>query len=247
MDYKIVLDGFEGPLDLLLSLIEKAKIDIYDIPINIITEQYIEYIYAMEELNLSIASEFIMMAATLLEIKSKMLLPQEVIIVDDEEIEIDPREELIQRLIEYKKYKEVAEELRVSEDIESKVYYKPREDLSQFDDIYEEIQFDLNLLLKSINRIIGRRGLSNITLDVSEIQREEYTLKDCMAELLSKLKLKKSINFEELLSENFSRNEIVTYFLTVLELIRLRKIKVIQEKLNREIIITSRDVDCING
>ena len=227
MDYKIVLDGFEGPLDLLLSLIEKAKIDIYDIPINIVTEQYIEYIYEMEELNLSIASEFIIMAATLLEIKS--------------------REELIQRLIEYKKYKEVAEELRVSEDIESKVYYKPREDLSQFDDIYEEIQFDLKLLLKSINRIIGRRGLGNITLDISEIQREEYTLKDCMKDLLNRLKLKKSINFEELLSENFSKSEIVTYFLTVLELIKLRKIKVIQEKISRELIITSRDVECING
>lgn len=247
MDYKIVLDGFEGPLDLLLSLIERAKIDIYDIPINIITEQYIEYIYAMEELNLSIASEFIMMAATLLEIKSKMLLPQEVIIVDDEEIEIDPREELVKRLIEYKKYKEVAEELRVSEDIESKVYYKPREDLSEFTDIYEDIQFDLNLLLKSINRIISRRGMKNITLDVSEIQREEFTLKDCMDELLSKLKFKKQINFEDLLSENFSRNEIVAYFLSVLELIRLRRIKVFQEKMDRELIITSRDVDCIDG
>ena len=247
MDYKIVLDGFEGPLDLLLSLIERAKIDIYDIPINIITEQYIEYIYAMEELNLSIASEFIMMAATLLEIKSKMLLPQEVVIVDDEEIEIDPREELIQRLIEYKKYKEAAEELRVSEDIESKVYYKPREDLSNFDDIYEDIQFDLKLLLKSINRIIGRRGMGNITMDISEIQREEFTLKDCMDELLIKLKLKNRIIFEDLLSENFSRNEIVTYFLSVLELLKLRKIKVIQEKMDRELIITSRDVDCING
>lgn len=247
MDYKIVLDGFEGPLDLLLSLIERAKIDIYDIPINIITEQYIEYIYAMEELNLSIASEFIMMAATLLEIKSKMLLPQEVIIVDDEEIEIDPREELVKRLIEYKKYKEVAEELRVSEDIESKVYYKPREDLSEFTDIYEDIQFDLNLLLKSINRIIGRRGMKNITLDISEIQREEFTLKDCMDELLDKLKLKNRIIFEELLSENFSRNEIVTYFLSVLELIKLRRIKVIQEKIDKELIITSRDVECING
>jgi segregation and condensation protein A len=247
MDYKIVLDGFEGPLDLLLSLIERAKIDIYDIPINIITEQYIEYIYAMEELNLSIASEFIMMAATLLEIKSKMLLPQEVVIVDDEEIEIDPREELIQRLIEYKRYKEAAEELRVSEDIESKVYYKPREDLSNFDDIYEDIQFDLKLLLKSINRIIGRRGMGNITMDISEIQREEFTLKDCMDELLFKLKLKNRIIFEDLLSENFSRNEIVTYFLSVLELLKLRKIKVIQEKMDRELIIISRDVDCING
>lgn len=241
MDYKIVLDEFQGPLDLLLSLIEKAKIDIYDIPINIITEQYIEYIYSMDELNLSIASEFILMASTLLEIKSRMLLPQEVMLVDEIEIEIDPREELVRRLIEYKKYKEAAEELRVSEDIESKVYYKPKEDFSSYEDIYVDITFDLNLLLKSLNNIISRRGKGKITLDISEIHREEYTLKDCIEEVLLKLKINKIISFEELLSENSSRNEIITYFLSLLELIRLRQVEVTQDNMHTDIIITIRD------
>lgn len=241
MDYKIVLDEFQGPLDLLLNLIEKAKIDIYNIPINIITEQYIEYIYSMEELNLSIASEFILMASTLLEIKSRMLLPQEVIVVDEIEIEIDPREELVIRLIEYKKYKEAAEELRVSEDIESKVYYKPKEDLSNYEDVDDDIIFDLNLLLKSLNNIIARRGRGKITLDISEIHREEYTLKDCIEEVLLKLRFNKVISFEELLSENSSRNEIIAYFLSVLELIRLKKVEVIQDKMYTDLIITRRD------
>lgn len=244
MDYKIVLDEFQGPLDILLNLIEKAKIDIYDIPINIITEQYIEYIYSMDELDLGIASEFILMASTLLEIKSRMLLPQEVILVDEIEIEIDPREELVRRLIEYKKYKEAAEDLRVSEDIESKVYYKPKEDLSNYEDVYEEITFDLKLLLKSLNNIITRRGKAKFTLDITEILREEYRLTDCIESVLSRLKIKRTISFEDLLSENSSRNEIITYFLSILELIRLRQVNVIQDKIHTELIITIRDEVC---
>ncbi len=247
MEYKIVLDAYEGPLDLLLNLISKAKVDIYDIPINIITEQYLEYIYSMEELNLSIASDFILMAATLLEIKSKMLLPQEVLVVDDEEIEIDPREELVRRLIEYKKFKEAAEELRISENIESGVYYKPREDFTDYDYDYEDIQFDLKLLLKSLNNIIKRRGIVKDSLDIREIHREEYTLTDCINEIIESLKEKQIINFEEFLGENSSKNEIIAYFLSVLELVKLKKINVIQDKINMEIIITSRDEDCIDG
>ncbi len=244
MDYKIVLDAFEGPLDLLLSLISKAKVDIYDIPINIITHQYLEYIYSMEELDLSIASDFLLMAATLLEIKSKMLLPGEVIIVDDEEIEVDPREELVRRLIEYKKYKEAAEELRVSENIELGVYYKPKEDFADYDYTYDDIEFDLNLLLKSLNNIIKRRGIIRESLDIREIHREEYRLEDCIDEITMSLKLKNKINFEDLLSENSTRNEVVAYFLSILELIRLGRINVTQDKLYHDIIITSRDGDC---
>lgn len=247
MEYNIVLDAYEGPLDLLLNLISKAKVDIYDIPINIITEQYLEYIYSMEELNLSIASDFILMAATLLEIKSKMLLPQEVLVVDDEEIEIDPREELVRRLIEYKKFKEAAEELRISENIESGVYYKPREDFTDYDYDYEDIQFDLKLLLKSLNNIIKRRGIVKESLDIREIHREEYRLTDCINEIIESLKEKQIINFEEFLGENSSKNEIIAYFLSVLELVKLKMINVIQDKINMDIIITSRDEDCIDG
>lgn len=242
MEYKIVLDTFEGPLDLLLSLIEKAKIDIYDIPINIVTEQFINYIYAMEEMNLEIASEFLVMAATLLEIKSKMLLPHEKIIEEDEEIEIDPREELVRRLIEYKRYKEAAKELRLSEDIESKVYYKPREDLSLYEeDIEYDLRFDLELLVKSINKIISRRGIGEISLDITEIHREEYSLEECMDEVLSLLSMKNRIKFEDLLREDSSKNEIIAYFLSILELIRLKRISVYQDDMLMDLFITSRE------
>lgn len=244
MDYKIVLDAYEGPLDLLLNLINKAKVDIYDIPIVLITEQYIEYIYSMEELDLTIASEFILMAATLLEIKSRMLLPQEVVVVDDEEIGIDPREELVRRLIEYKKYKEAAEELRISVNSESGVYYKPKEDFGDYDYEYEDIQFDLNLLLKSLNNIIARRGIEKRSLDIRAIHREEFKLTDCINDIMTSLKFKTSINFEELLSENSSKNEIVAYFLSILELIRLKQISVFQDKMYMDIIISCRDEDC---
>ena len=176
-----------------------------------------------------------------------MLLPQEVLVVDDEEIEIDPREELVRRLIEYKKFKEAAEELRISENIESGVYYKPREDFTDYDYDYEDIQFDLKLLLKSLNNIIKRRGIVKDSLDIREIHREEYTLTDCINEIIESLKEKQIINFEEFLGENSSKNEIIAYFLSVLELVKLKKINVIQDKINMEIIITSRDEDCIDG
>src|SRR5690606_16700831 len=139
MGYKVAIEAYEGPLDLLLGLIQKHEIDIYDIPINIITEQFLEYIDTMEELNLEVTSEFIVMAEKLVEIKSKMLLAKEKIVEDGIEKEIDPRDELVQRLIEYKDYKGVAEKLKESESNESKVYYKPREDLTVFDDPIEEL------------------------------------------------------------------------------------------------------------
>src|SRR5574344_16979 len=119
MDYKIMIDVFEGPMDLLLHLIEKAEIDIYDIPINLIAEQFLDYIRQMEELNLDITSDFLVMAATLLEIKSKMLLPKDKVPEDESFVEEeDPRMELVSRLVEYKKYKDAAEELRLMETIQ---------------------------------------------------------------------------------------------------------------------------------
>ena len=131
MDYKIMLDAFEGPMDLLLHLIDKAEIDIYDIPISHIAEQFLDYIRHMEDINLGVTAEFLVMAATLLEIKSKMLLPNKSTSdnIQIEMEEIDPRAELVRRLVEYKKYKNAAEELRLFEILQSKVYYKPKEDL----------------------------------------------------------------------------------------------------------------------
>ena len=241
MGYNITVAAYEGPLDVLLSLIQKSEIDIYDIPINIVTEQFLEYIEGMEEINLEVTSEFLVMAATLLEIKSKMLLPQEKIVEDGIEIEIDPRDTLVQRLIEYKLYKEIAEKLKISEAIESKVYFKPREDLSIYNDPIEELgKLDLSQIVKTINNIISRNIIENKMLSIEEINREEYTLDECMEEIKIKLLNNNKIIFSDLLSKNTSKEEIITYFLSLLELIKLKSVYVYQDASFSDLIIKKR-------
>ena len=241
--YKIMIDAFEGPMDLLLHLIDKAQIDIYDIPINHITEQFIQYIYHMEELNLDIASDFLVMAATLVEIKSKLLLPYE---KQDSSLqlemeELDPRAELVRRLVEYKKYKAVSEELRLFEDVQSKIYYKPREDLFNYDENEFELEgLDINLLLKSISKIIKKRSKSDRVLTINEIQRDEYTLEQCIKDIQNILKIELRLKFSNLIDENSTRKEIIVCFLSILELIRMKEIKVIQEEDFSDLIIIRR-------
>ncbi|TJX16265.1 segregation/condensation protein A [Tissierella creatinini] len=241
MGYKVELEAYEGPLDLLLSLIQKNEIDIYDIPINMITEQFLESIKDMEELNLEVTSEFLLMAATLLEIKSKMLLPKEKIVEEGVEIEIDPREVLVQRLIEYKLYKEAAEKLKISELIESRVYYKPREDLSIYKDPFEELsKIDLSHLVKAISNIIAKNSVKHNRIDFNEISRQEYTLDICIDEIRTRLKLNKNILFSQLLSSDITREEIVTYFLSLLELIKMKKVYVEQDSAFTDLTISWR-------
>ena len=238
MDYKVTLESFEGPLDLLLNLISKTKIDIYDIPIHIITQQYMVYIYHMEELDLEIASDFLVMASTLIEIKSKMLLPKEKIVLEGEEFEIDPREELIMQILEYKKFKEVADRLKEFEKEKSKTFYKLKEDLSIYDE--EEInfdEFDLDLLVDALNEMIARRGLDEEKIDLETIKKEEYRISDCIDIIFKKLKEYKSIKFDDLIDINAKKNEIIAYFLSLLELIRTNDIMVKQEGAFSELII----------
>lgn len=233
MEYKIIVDAFEGPMDLLLHLIDKAEIDIYDIPINIIAEQFIEYIQGMEELNLEVTSEFLLMASTLLEIKSKMLLPQEINNSGEqlEMEEVDPRVELIRRIVEYKKYKEAAGELKKSESIYSKMFFKPREELIEYvDDELELKGLSIDMLLKSINKIVKKNEKKIKSLDTNFIQREEYTLEEGIKNIKSKLEDKDILKFSELFNSDISKGEIVIYFLAILELIRSKYINIEQEK-----------------
>ncbi|HZJ99308.1 MAG TPA: segregation/condensation protein A, partial [Tissierellaceae bacterium] len=209
MEYKVVLDSFQGPLDILLNLIEKAKIDIYDIPINIITEQYLDYISQMEEFDLELTSEFLLMASTLLQIKSKMLLPST---KDDDEDETDPREELVLRLLAYKQYKEVASKLREYEEAGLKSFYKPQEDLTQFvdDDDFELGPLNIDSLFKALNKILERRARNLTSLNLEEITRDEFTIEECSESILQQLEFNKKIKFSELLHENSSKYEIVS-------------------------------------
>lgn len=242
MDYKIMLDVFEGPMDLLLHLINKDEIDIYDIPINYIAEQFIQFVHQMEELNLDITSDFLVMAATLLEIKSKMLLPQKITLEDEsmEDVE-DPRAELVRRLIEYKKYKNAAEELRLLEETQYRVFYKPKEDLSDFQDEQLEIEgLKVDFLLKSLNNILAKKTKENNILFVNEIQREEYTLEKCISIIKERIVSEYNLKFSSLIDRESTRSEIITYFLSILELIRMKYINVFQKEDFSDLIISKR-------
>ena len=241
MGYKVVLDSFEGPLDILLNLIERTKIDIYDIPINIITEQYLNYISQMEEFDLDVTSEFLLMASTLLQIKSKMLLPS--VKSDDEEDELDPREELVRRLLAYKQYKEVASRLREYEESGLKSFYKPQEDLTQFvDDDVEFGPLNIDSLFKTLNKILERRGRDLEPLNLEEIVRDEFTIEECSESILQRLEFKNKIKFSELLNDNSSKYEIVSYFLSLLELMRFKGIFVRQDRAFSDIVIIKNDL-----
>jgi segregation and condensation protein A len=243
MEYKIILETFEGPMDLLLHLIDKAEIDIYDIPINEITEQYLDHIKKMEELDLDVTSEFLLMAATLLEIKSKMLLPNEKKL-EGEQLELketDPRFELVQRLLEYKKYKYVSQELQDYEEIQRKVYYKPKEDILVFEKEEEEIEeMDLEKLVEALNNLLRKNKNTITSINMDEIQKEEYTLDESMEKIKIKLEEEEEIKFSNLFDKSSNKKEIVTIFLSILELIRLKYITIMQENNFSEIIINKR-------
>lgn len=244
MDYKIKLDAYEGPLDLLIDLIEKEEVDIYDIPINKITKQYLAYIYDMEELNLEIASEFLIMAATLLQIKSKMLLPKEKKIVEGEEVEIDPREELVKRILAYKQFKLAAEELKELGNLELKAYYKPMEDLTEFMDYKVDIErLDLASLTKALKKIMEARNLDQEDISAGEIRREEYSIVECTETIMEKIQIEKRFKFSSLLSPDTNKQEIISFFLSMLELIRLGYIEALQDKSGSDILILGLNME----
>jgi segregation and condensation protein A len=225
MAYKVKLDIFEGPLDLLLYLIKKNEIDIYDIPIAIITEQYLQYLDLMKVLNLDIAGEFLVMASTLTKIKSRMLLPPSEQ-AEEEEGE-DPRAELIEHLLEYQKYKEAAHQLGSRELLEKDIFVREQreEQLTEMDK--ESIVIEVNLfdLVDALRKIIERKHLSDRFMEVTV---EKILVKDKIVEILQGLKEKQQIIFQSLFDELSTKYEIIVTFLAILELMRLRAVRVFQ-------------------
>ena len=223
--YQVRIENFEGPLDLLLHLIKKNEINIYDIPIALIAQQYLSYIEAMKELNLAVAGEFLVMAATLLQIKSKMLLPVEES-AEDEDDGPDPREELVRRLLEYKTFKAAARQLDTQEKIWREIYSRPaapQQDAPVTDEaMLENIGlFDLVDALQGIlNRNPGKKLL--------EILPDNLTVRDRMNVILEALEGQESIGFEALFDASSHRLLIIVSFLALLELIRLRTVRVYQ-------------------
>ncbi|MBI4685397.1 MAG: segregation/condensation protein A [Nitrospirae bacterium] len=224
--YNIKIPVFEGPFDLLLHLIRENKLDIYDIPIAVITGQYLEYIEMMKELNLDIAGEFLVMAATLIHIKSRMLLPPEEESVSEEQE--DPRLELVNRLLEYQTYKDAALALREKEEEWQNVFR--REAVTEKDENTEEAEpylFDVNLfdLIGAFKNIFEKASP-----DVVEITRAILTVKDKIALITDILETQDTVRFEELFTEDRTRIQIVVTFIALLELIRLGLVRAYQEK-----------------
>jgi len=244
MSIPVKLEAFEGPLDLLLHLIDKNKVNIYDIPILEITEQYLDYIKQMDTKNLEIMSEFLVMAATLIKIKSKMLLPVE---EDEEEEYVDPRQELVDRLLEYKMYKYISEELKDKQMDASRALFKPPTIPVEIADFKEEINVDdllSNLTLAKLHEIfksIVKKQVDKIDPIRSKfgrIEKEEINLSEKFSQIQEYGLLHKTFSFRNLMESQSSRMDIIVTFLGILELIKIGRIKIEQECLFDDIIIT---------
>ena len=243
MGIPVKLEVFEGPLDLLLHLIEKNKIDIYDIPIVEITDQYMDYIHAMEREDLGIMSEFMVMAATLLDIKCRMLLPRE---VNEEGEEEDPRAELVQKLLEYKMYKFMSYELKDKMDEAANVFYKnptiPKE-VAQYREPVDPAQLLAGLTLEKLNAIyksIIRRQedkLDPIRSKFGTIEKEEVSLSDKMIEMREFARTHRKFSFRDLLESQCSKVQVIVTFLSILELMKMGHIHVEEEGLFDDISI----------
>ncbi len=218
---KVKLDIFEGPLDLLIYLIKKDHLNIYDIPIVKVVDQYIQFLELMKLLDINLASEYMVMAANLINIKSKMLLPRE---EEAQAPEEDPREELIRRLLEYEKFKEAAEFLRDKEKQRQKYFKRPSGDSHRTESYIEASIFDLISAFKT--------ALKEVPKDIFfEVVKDEFTVEDKIHDLLHLLVVKEKITLNELFSSAKNKLEIVVIFLAILELIKLKEIVAIQEEL----------------
>lgn len=242
MAYNIKIKVFEGPFDLLFHLIQKNQIDIYDIPITEITDQYILYIEKLEQLNLDITSEFLVMAATLIEIKSKMLLPIQN--TEDQQLEIDdidPRQELVNRLLEYKKYKAAAEEFKDKEKRYQRIFFKPKEEIildESEESLHNIDSIDMNQLLCALNKCIDKKA-KEITPEktIRQMKRDIFTIENKTKHILELLNKENRIRFQDMFLTEYNKLEIITTFLALLELIKLNNVIAKQNNIYSDIII----------
>jgi segregation and condensation protein A len=228
----IRLDAFEGPLDLLLHLIKKEEIDIWNIPIAHITNQYLEYLQIMKELNINVAGEWLLMAATLIYIKSRMLVPQEPKSEDQaEEIE-DPRQELVYQLLEHQKFKNAAEMLYTREEIENSVWNRPPSEI--LEDGSEVVAVSLFDLLRAFHEVVLRFE-SQRTMEVAQ---EEVSIEQKIEDIRKRLLIHDKLAFSSFFAEATSKKHLIVLFLAMLELVRLREIWLYQKKAFEDITIS---------
>ena len=248
MTYKVKIDVFEGPFDLLVFLIENAEMSIYDIKVSEITGQYIEYLEMMQDYNIEVASEFMVLAATLIELKSKMLLPRPKAEGDQSAAE-DPRSELVQKLIEYKKFRAAAENLEMQEGLSMQVHTKPQEDLAQYTKEPDEfIDLDLSQFVRAFNLFIQKKKkIEDIHKRYQRIERERMSIEERMTQIGALFDKKDKISFSDIVSENSDRYEIVLTFVSILEMIRQKLVKVRQNVNFGEIYLSRRKRDDNGG
>ncbi|HBA69357.1 MAG TPA: segregation/condensation protein A [Lachnospiraceae bacterium] len=246
MAIPVKLEVFEGPLDLLLHLIEKNKIDIYDIPIVEITEQYLDYIRKMDTEDMNVMSEFLVMAATLIDIKCRMLLPKE---VNEEGEEEDPRAELVQKLLEYKMYKYMSFELRDRQIDAGQMLYRKQHLPKEVEEYKQPIDYkelladvDLNRLQEIFHFMMKRQEdkIDPVRSTFGKIEKDEVDMDRKMLYVLEYIKEHKSFSFLHLLEKQHSKMEIIVTFLVVLEMMKLGQIHIEQQEIGGDIIITSK-------
>lgn len=238
MEYSVNLNMFQGPFDLLFHLIEKKEINIYDIPISLITEQYLDYLDRMRQFNMNITSEFILMAATLIEIKSQMLLPQK-------EKSEDPRLELVNKLLEYKLFKDITEKLKEYENESSYYFSKPKEEMCLTSDIkIEQLSLNEVNIYELYNMFLSLMKNQNIKIEHEnkyKVYKENFSVKDCVDDLLRKIKKYGHISLFNTFKEQgkITKEYVITTFLAVLELSNKQGMKICQDYTFSDILITS--------
>lgn len=228
-ELSIKMGAFAGPLDLLLYLIKQEQANIFDIPIARITEKYLEYIRLMKSLDISVAADFLVMAATLIEIKSRMLLPRDPTLAEEEEID-DPRQELVDRLLEYEKFKSAAGMLHERSTIEQAVFKRGR---IETDDDQGEVDATVFDLL-GIFQKIAERHKSEVKM---EIEREEISLADMIRELRRRIFVEGEISLLKVFEEMHNKRELVTAFIAILEIVRTEGVRLLQKGTFGDIIL----------
>lgn len=246
MAYQVKLESFEGPLDLLLYLISKAKVDIVDISISDITAQYLDYLYQMQTFNIDIASEFLVMAATLLHIKSCKLVPRR--IPESEEDTIDPQKQLIEKLIEYKRYKEASMKLSERYLVYSNVYCKmPEETLDYKEDALQFSNISKDDLKLAIIKLLNKEKKVRKSPIVHHIKRESITLSERIKQLKAFLYKRSNVKFSELIGEGFTPSRIVITFTALLEMVNKGWVVLEQSKPFTDIRVKRRWLKWINN
>ena len=247
MAISVKLEVFEGPLDLLLHLIEKNKVDIYDIPIVEITAQYLEYIQSMDTEDMNVMSEFLVMAATLLDIKCRMLLPKE---IDEEGEEEDPRAELVQKLLEYKMYKYMSYELKDRQVDAGRTLFKEKTLPKEVEEYRPPVDMtellgdaDLNKLQMLFKTIMRRQEdkIDPVRSNFGKIEKDEIDIEAKTGYVETYVRNHKTFSFKELLEKQRSKMEIIVTFLIILEMMKVGKISIVQENIFDDILITSNE------